>query len=416
MSRNVKVLLLISVIFGLALGIYEFIFPLYLNDMHISFRNMGIIFSLSSIAMFFIRIHAGQLADVHGRKKFYSLALLGSGLASLFTPFTLRISLQTVLKSLREACAVVQESIHSVALYENVKSKFLDFIGKTVGAQWVFQGLGALVAGGMLVFFGYRNIFLFNAGLLFSAFLIFTIFFSEKDFKKSDPSAAVPFRKLYALDFSRPMMIIMLSSFVFNIGMGSSHSFIMPLFFLDKFAISKGAVSIVMAVHRLTLGLPMIFAGWFINEKMNLKRIYIWFIALEGIMMAASAGLPMIFAGWFINEKMNLKRIYIWFIALEGIMMAASALIPNFFIATAVWLAHDYVGAAFWSPVSKTLIQRYSRQESRAYDVSKVAAFSTLGLIIGPLIAGWLAGISISAPFFAAGMIMIVSALMLVPL
>jgi len=66
--------------------------------------------------------------------------------------------------------------------------------------------------------------------------------------------------------------------------------------------------------------------------------------------------------------------------------------------------------------VSKTLIQRYSRQESRAYDVSKVAAFSTLGLIIGPLIAGWLAGISISAPFFAAGMIMIVSALMLVPL
>ncbi|OIN99853.1 hypothetical protein COY52_11425 [Candidatus Desantisbacteria bacterium CG_4_10_14_0_8_um_filter_48_22] len=380
MSRNVKVLLLISVIFGLALGIYEFIFPLYLNDMHISFRNMGIIFSLSSIAMFFIRIHAGQLADVHGRKKFYSLALLGSGLASLFTPFTLRISLQTVLKSLREACAVVQESIHSVALYENVKSKFLDFIGKTVGAQWVFQGLGALVAGGMLVFFGYRNIFLFNAGLLFSAFLIFTIFFSEKDFKKSDPSAAVPFRKLYALDFSRPMMIIMLSSFVFNIGMGSSHSFIMPLFFLDKFAISKGAVSIVMAVHRLTLGLPMIFAGWFINEKMNLKRIYIWFIALEGI------------------------------------MMAASALIPNFFIATAVWLAHDYVGAAFWSPVSKTLIQRYSRQESRAYDVSKVAAFSTLGLIIGPLIAGWLAGISISAPFFAAGMIMIVSALMLVPL
>ena len=380
MSRNVKVLLLISVIFGLALGIYEFIFPLYLNDMHISFRNMGIIFSLSSIAMFFIRIHAGQLADVHGRKKFYSLALLGSGLASLFTPFTLRISLQTVLKSLREACAVVQESIHSVALYENVKSKFLDFIGKTVGAQWVFQGLGALVAGGMLVFFGYRNIFLFNAGLLFSAFLIFTIFFSEKDFKKSDPSAAVPFRKLYALDFSRPMMIIMLSSFVFNIGMGSSHSFIMPLFFLDKFAISKGAVSIVMAVHRLTLGLPMIFAGWFINEKMNLKRIYIWFIALEGI------------------------------------MMAASALIPNFFIATAVWLAHDYVGAAFWSPVSKTLIQRYSRQESRAYDVSKVAAFSTLGLIIGPLIAGWLAGISISAPFFAAGMIMIVSALMLVPI
>ena len=380
MNKNVKILLLISAIFGLGLGIYEFVFPLFLNDMHISFRNMGIIFSLSSIAMFFIRIHAGQLADVHGRKKFYSLALLGSGIASFFTPFTARISFQTLLKSLREACAVVQESIHSVALYENVKSKFLDFIGKTVGAQWVFQGLGALAAGAMLGFFGYRGTFLFNAGLLFSAFLIFTVFFSEKDFKKSDSSATIPLRKLYALDFNRPLMIIMLSSFVFNIGMGSSHSFIMPLFFLEKFAISRGAVSIVMALHRLILGLPMIFAGWFINEKMNLKRIYIWFIAIEGI------------------------------------AMAVSALIPNFFLATAVWLAHDYVGAAFWSPVQKTLILRYSKQESRAYDVSKVAAFSTLGLIIGPLIAGWLAGISISAPFFAAGTIMMVSALMLVPL
>jgi len=379
MDRNVKVLLFISILFGLALGIYEFIFPLYLNDRGISFQNMGIIFSLSSIAMFFIRIHAGNLADVHGRKIFYSLSLLGSGIANFFTPFTGRLFPQTVLKSLREACAMVQESIHSVALFETAKKKFLDFIGKTVGAQWIFQGLGALVAGMLLSLSGYKDTFLFNAGLLFLAFFTFVVFFKEPVFQKNI-APAIPVKKLYALDFSRPLMIITLSNFVFMIGMGASHSFIMPIFFLNKFQVSKGIVSIIMAVHRLLLGLPMLFVAWFMKEGTNLKRVYIWFVAIEGI------------------------------------AISVSAIIPHFLAATIVWLAHDYVGAAFWSPVQKTLIQQYSKPESRAYEVSKVAAFSTLGQIIGPLIAGWLAGISISAPFFFSGLVMVISALMLVPL
>lgn len=379
MNKNVKVLLAVSVLFGLALGIYEFIFPLFLNDRHISFQNMGIIFSLSSIAMFFIRIHAGQLADVHGRKKFYSLALFGSAIVNILTPFTVRVSFQTILKSLREACANVQDSVNSVALFENTKAKFMNFFGKTLGSQWIFQGLGALAAGILLGIFGYRNTFFFTAGLIFLAFFIFTFMFSDSGFQKGN-SVAVPLRKLYAIDFSRPLMVIMIANFIFNIGMGCTHSFIMPLFFLDKFAVSKGTVSVIMALHRLTLGLPMLFVGFFIRDGMDLKRIYIWFMAIEGI------------------------------------ALAASAIVPNFMAATIVWLAHDLIGAAFWSPIQQTFIQKFARSESRAYDVSKVAAFSSLGLIIGPLIAGSLANISISVPFFAGGLMMVVSAMVLVAL
>lgn len=378
MDRNIKILLFISILFGLSLGIYEFVLPFYLKDRGISFTSMGIIFSLSSIAMFFIRIHAGQLADIHGRKIFYSLALLGSGIANLFTPFTIRILLLTILKSLREACAMVHESIHAVVLFELSRKRFLDFIAKTTGAQWVFQGLGAGLAG-LLLWFGYRNTFLFTAGLLFFAFLLFTFFFQEPEIQRTQ-KINIPIIKLYALDFSRPLMIITLSNFTFMIGMGCSHSFVMPLFFTDKFQASREIVSIIMALHRLVLGAPMIFAAWFIKEGMNLKRLYIWFVFIEGL------------------------------------ALSACALIPNFIIATTVWLAHDYVGAAFWGPVQKTLIQQYSCPESRAYDVSKVASFSTLGWIIGPIIAGFLSPLSISAPFFVSGIIMMISVLMLIPL
>ena len=149
---------------------------------------------------------------------------------------------------------------------------------------------------------------------------------------------------------------------------------------LDKFNMNRQVVSIIMALHRLVLGIPMVFAGLFIKERMDLKRIYIWLIFVEGL------------------------------------SLSACALIPSFFVTTVVWLSHDFIGAAFWVPVQRTLIQQYSRSESRAYDVSKVAAFSALGLIIGPIIAGWLSPLSISAPFFLSGIIMMVSTLMLVPL
>ena len=329
--------------------------------------------------MFFIRIHAGQLADIHGRKIFYSLALLGSCIANFFTPFTAKIFSLTILKSLREAGAMVQESIHSVVLFEFSKKKFLDFIGKTTGAQWVFQGLGAFVAGILLIWIGYRNTFFFTAGLLFLAFFVFSFFFKEPENQRAKQSP-IPINKLYAFDFSRPLMIIALANFVFMIGMGCSHSFIMPLFFTDKFQVTRQTASIIMALHRLVLGAPMIFAAWFIKEGMNLKRIYMWFVFIEGL------------------------------------ALSACAIIPNFLITTIVWLAHDYVGAAFWMPAQKTLIQQYSRPESRAYDVSKVAAFSTLGWIVGPIIAGFLSPLSISAPFFVSGIIIMLSALMLIPL
>ena len=379
MNKNVRILLFISILFGLSLGIYEFILPFYLRDRGISFASMGIIFSLGSIAMFFIRIHAGQLSDIHGRKIFYSLALFGSGVANFFTPFTAGMFNLTILKSLRESCAMVQESIHSVVLFELSKKKFLDFIGKTTGAQWIFQGLGAFVAGIMLLWFGYRNTFFFNAGLLLLAFIFFSIFFKEPEIQKSQVPR-VPTAKLYSLDFSRPLMVITLANLVFMVGQGCSHSFIMPLFFSDKFNMNRQVVSIIMALHRLVLGIPMVFAGLFIKERMDLKRIYIWLIFVEGL------------------------------------SLSACALIPSFFVTTVVWLSHDFIGAAFWVPVQRTLIQQYSRSESRAYDVSKVAAFSALGLIIGPIIAGWLSPLSISAPFFLSGIIMMVSTLMLVPL
>ncbi|MFA6110203.1 MAG: MFS transporter, partial [Candidatus Latescibacterota bacterium] len=71
MGRNVQVLLLVSILFGVAGGIYEFVLPYYLEGRGLSFMNMGYVFAASTLAMFVVRLGLGNLADQWGSKRLY---------------------------------------------------------------------------------------------------------------------------------------------------------------------------------------------------------------------------------------------------------------------------------------------------------------------------------------------------------
>jgi predicted MFS family arabinose efflux permease len=175
------------------------------------------------------------------------------------------------------------------------------------------------------------------------------------------------------------LIIIMISVFIFNIGMTTSHCFIMPLFFSEKFGVSEYAVSWVMLLHRLTIALPLLLAG-----SLRIRR---------------------------------LKAVYIGALAFEGTLLSASALIPHFHPAAGVWLLHDLLGAGVWIPVQGLLIQQHTSPETRALTVGKLMAYGGIGTIIGPWLAGHLSQhLNISAPFFASGLLLILAALALLPL
>jgi MFS family permease len=149
----------------------------------------------------------------------------------------------------------------------------------------------------------------------------------------------------------------------------------MPLFFKEKFSATDQAVFWVMLIHRITIALPMLFIG-----NLHVK---------------------------------NLKATYIGAVLFQGFTVAVSALIPNFIAASAVWLLHDFVGAGVWMPIQSTIIQEYSREGARGLDVSKTLAFSSIGGIFGPLLAGYISPFWISGPFFISGVITIMSAVVL---
>jgi len=377
-TRNVKIVLAVSVFFGAATGIYEFMLPYYLDEQGLSYESMGTIFAVAAAGMLLLRILMGRLADVWGRKPFYGLALGGSAVAMWLTPSTGVVAWQAVLKTIREAMFVTRETLHPVILYEESRGRFMDFMGKTRGMEFLFQAAGTLLAGTLFVTIGTGGNLRLGAAMLAVGFVLFWLVFREHVHEHAARRAG-SLRDLFSWDMHRNLKVITISFFVFNIGMWCSHSFIMPLFFSKKFGVTPESVAWVMVLHRVTIALPLLLAG-----VLRIKR---------------------------------LKSAYIWALIAEGAVLSASALVPNFYGAAAVWLLHDLIGAGIWIPVQGLIIQDYTRPDRRALEMGKLQGYGGVGTIIGPWLAGVLSEqVNVSAPFFVSGLLMIAAAVVLVGL
>ncbi len=370
MGRNVRVLLLVSILFGVASGIYDFILPYYLAGQGLSFQSMGYIFACSTLAMFAVRIGLGNLADQWGSKRLYLLAVTSCALACLATPFTASLVLLITLKTLREVGVLARDTAHPLLLYAEGRNRFVDFIGKTRGVEFFFLAVGTWIAGVGIAAVGDRGALWLGAGALVVAVVLIGL--GVRSQEPTHAHKAVSLRSLLNFDLPRNLKVIMLANFIFSVGLSTSHCFIMPLFFSQKFGEPAATVSTVMTIHRLTSVLPLLLVGY-----LNLKHY---------------------------------KAVFIATVFLEGIAISAGALIPDFFWAAAIWLLHDLVGAGIWIPIQSAIIQDECREESRGLDLSKTLAFSALGGAIGPVLAGYLAGVSISAPFLVSGLLVALSA------
>ncbi len=384
-SRTVKVLLAVSILYGVAAGIYEFVLPFYLKEQNLSFENMGLIFGVAAGAMFVLKLASGQLADKWGSKQVYLLALISNAVAALITPLTARLAGLTILKACRDIGHQMRETVHPILLFADSRTQFRDSIGKTRGAEFLFQAGGTLLAGvtmagitvgGAVLFALGSEGSLILAGMIFLIACVLLAFgvAGRADGKTSNSDGG----SFWRWDLAPNLKVIMLSNFIFSIGLSTSHCFIMPLFFSQKFGVSHGAVAAVMVIHRVTIALPMLFA----------------------------ARIPC----------RNPKLVYIFAIVAEGATITLGGVLPGFILASSVWLLHDLLGAGVWIPIQSEIIQQHCREDSRGLDLSKTLAFSALGFAIGPFLAGWLAEWSISAPFVVSGILVMLSAVVLMKL
>ena len=99
--------------------------------------------------------------------------------------------------------------------------------------------------------------------------------------------------------------------------------------------------------------------------------------------------------------------------------MAACAVVPHFWTSAGIFLLHDLIGAGIWVPIQAMIIQQYSRDDRRGIEVGKVMAWTSTGVIAGPLAAGFLLSLgqaypslakaSVTFPFLFSGLFMMVA-------
>ncbi|MHB9132339.1 MAG: MFS transporter [Armatimonadota bacterium] len=377
MTTNLKLLLAVSLLFGVSTGIYEFILPLFLQANGVDLKVMGGIFSLAGLAVVIARIYMGGLSDRWGRKPLYGWALLFCGLATGAAAWLSALGWQLLLKTVRETAALTRETLHPIVLYEERQAGFLNLIGKFRGIEFLFQAGGTLLAGLILRGMGglsagaaYHLTLQIAGAILLVGALCWALGFVEH--RVPAPQRVMSLRELFSIDLHPNLLLIAISGIIFTFGMMISHSFYLPLFFTEHFKQKADVVSVVLIIHRLTIALPLLVVG-----NLRLKNLRAWYIGA---------------------------------VVIEGVTMAASPLFSHFWLSASVFLLHDLIGAGIWVPIQSTLIQRYSREESRGIEVGKVLAWGSLGAIAGPLTAGLLASYSPVLPFFASGIFMALAA------
>ena len=380
MHRNFATILGVSLLFGLGAGIYEFALPYFLDANGVSIPRMGFIYAVGAILVFFARIYAGHLSDIIGRKRLYSASVAITAVVNALTPATAALWAQAALKSAFDAGAMVFDSMYQLCLHDDNRERFLSRIGRVRGLQALAAAAGTMAAGLLLADGLHARPFHLAAASFIVGLIVFLIGYrpdsnAAPDADTTQPPAHRSFRALVSLDLPRPLLILTIAGFIFTAGLSISHCFVMQLFWERQFGATTAITGIILMLHRFTIAIPLLALPW--------------------------------------KAKTHLKRIFIIFLAVEGIAIGAAGFIGSLVPAAIVWMAHDLCGAGVWIPVQSALIQRYSREATRGQDTSKVLAIGSLGWVFGPLIAGaifdrWHAG-----PFILSGAIVIIAAAVL---
>jgi len=385
MPRNVVVLFIVCVGYGFCTGLFDFAVPFYLREQGYSFAGIGWIFSLSALAIFFLRVYLARLSDLVGRKALYVGSLALTSISYLAFPFTRGLGGIAGVRTGTQLSLSVRETMHATALYESQRHGYLGLQGKTRGVEMLFMAAGTLAAGYLIA--NYFVAFAVPCAVMLVTTVVFAAWFAEPRELAARRGAGASLARLLTASFPREIKVLALTGFIFGVAISASHRYIPVLFFEQKFGLSRPAIARIQLVHVLSHVPGLFLVGWVVKRR--LRSVFFWALLVEGVL-----------------------------IALVGCFRG---LAPTLVF----WWTHDIVGAGLWAPIQWALIQRFARDDSRGLDASVVPAVTALGYILGPLLAGYLAelravpftsrsltaGQAVSLPMIASGAIILIAAL-----
>ncbi|MGD2251159.1 MAG: MFS transporter [Candidatus Methanofastidiosia archaeon] len=362
-STNIPALILAGGVSMVGAGFLNPIFAVYFVEQGISFKNLGIIFSLASLGSVVLRPLAGHVSDKFGRKR---LLVSLSFMVSFLTPFYLLIRNALGLAIVHSSRTMVSDSSQPVlnAMVGDVAPEkgratlfgFYSSLTSIVYSAALFGG-GAILAWG----FGFRELFYITAACFFISSIVLAVFLKET----VEPKEIKPVLEFQGTRIQRFMKDIrkmavekssvglILYSFFFRFALRVYPVYI-PLFASKVFGAGNELLGPIIAVSWITFAIVQPFGGW-LSDRLGKRKALI------------AVGLTLII---LFNTVMSVSPTLAWMVVLWALIG---------------------VGDGMFRPVMSALVVDIVPAESRGAYFGTLGSVRGVASIVAPLVYGYAA-------------------------
>ena len=370
-NRNLIIIALIAIVNALGYGIIIPILYSYSQRFGLSDFQNGLLFAVFSLFQFLSTPIIGRLSDKYGRKPLLLISIAGTALSFIimaFAPSAIFLFIARALDGITAGNIPVASAVITDTTEPKDRAKGFGIIGASFGFGFIFGPVISAATVGI----NPALPFLIAAAVSIIAVIMTALFLPETN----QHMGAVKKDKLF--DFAK------LFSALTNKTVGAT--LLLTLFFNTAFSIFIYAFqsSAVKVIHMNPTQIALLFTSF-------------------GVLNLISQ----LFLLNFTTKKFGLKRTF-----MSALIWVSGAFFALFFAKTFLTfvVANIALGMinSFIQPLSQTILSEETDEKEQGEMQGINASYMSIGQILGPIIAGAMASLSVSFPFIGAGLLVIV--------
>ncbi len=369
-NKNLWIIALIAMVNMLGYGIIIPILYAYSKKFGLSDFQNGLLFAIFSVCQFLSTPIIGRFSDKYGRRPMLLISIAGTVVSFLlmaWAPSALFLFIARALDGLTAGNIPVAFAVISDSTTPEERPKAFGLAGAALNFGFVF---GPAISA-ITIAMGQAVPFLIAAGFTLLALVLTALFLPETNKHMGE----VKTNKLF--DFVKLVKTL----FDPNVGM----TFVISLIFSLAFA-----CAIIYGFQPFTLNVL----------KITTAQNAILFTAFGAVGLISQT-----FLVGLVTKKFGLKKSFsssLLFVVLSFIIMFFSNDLPKFVLASLILALANSVAQT----LIPTILSQETDEKSQGSIMGLSASYQSLGMIIGPIVGGLIATISIPATF-ATGAILV---------
>ncbi|MFX3636744.1 MAG: MFS transporter [Candidatus Pristimantibacillus sp.] len=380
-NRGAILLLMLNIfIIFTGIGLVIPIMPTFMDELHISGSMMGLMVAAFSLTQLLFSPLAGRLSDSLGRKKIIVAGMLIFAISEWLFGVVSAPALLFAARMLGGiGAALIMPAVMAytadVTTVEE-RAQGMGFINAAITTGFIIgPGIGGFIAE-----YGIRVPF-YSAAVAGLVAALITFFVLPESSRATEGGPAVKAMPVKNESLTKQLV----------------HSYREPYFLslLIVFVMSFG-----LANYETIFGL-------FVDHKFGFTPKDIAFIITFGSI--AGAVVQVTIFGWILN-RFGEKRVISFCLLAAGLFILLTLFVNSYWLIVVVtfivFLSIDILRPAIGTQMSKMA------HEQQGYVAGLNSAFTSLGNIVGPIVAGFLFDMNVNFPYFAAFAILIISYLL----